>query len=61
MNFERWNGFSVTNASQSEGNLTYVKLNIQTPCPPSRACGTVPKDLGSHLIFVLLHKTWGHI
>ena len=36
---KRWNGFSVTNASQHEAKLTYVKLNRQTPCPPR---GAVP-------------------
>jgi len=40
---ERWNGFSATNASQSEGKLAYIKLNIQTPCPPR---GAVPVNQG---------------
>ncbi len=35
MNFERRNSFSTTNASRFEGKLAYIKLNIQTPCPPS--------------------------
>jgi hypothetical protein len=30
----RCDSFSVTNPSQSEGKLTYLKLNMQTPCPP---------------------------
>jgi hypothetical protein len=45
---ERWNGFSVTNTSQNEAKLTYIKLNRQTPsafaiklrpdkCPPRGA------------------------
>jgi hypothetical protein len=37
MKIERWNGFSVTNASPNEGELTYIKLNRQTPCPPRGA------------------------
>ena len=35
----RCDSFSVTNASRSEGKLTYIRLNIQTPCPPR---GAVP-------------------
>src|SRR5437773_5200500 len=35
MNFERWNSFPDTNTSQFEAKLTYIRLNIQTPCPPS--------------------------
>ncbi len=42
MKIERWNSFSVTNASQSEAKLTYIKLNRQTPCPPrGAACRAV--------------------
>jgi len=41
--YQRFHGrrgsFSVTNASQIEAKLTYVRLNIQTPCPPR---GAVP-------------------
>jgi hypothetical protein len=39
MKMERWNSFSATNASQSEAKLAYIRLNIQTPCPPR---GAVP-------------------
>jgi hypothetical protein len=39
MKIKRWKGFSVTNTSQSEAKLTYIKLNSQMPCPPR---GTVP-------------------
>src|SRR2546426_5282356 len=35
MNSYRWNSFSDTNASQFEAKLTYIRLNTQTPCPPS--------------------------
>jgi RHS repeat-associated protein len=39
---KRWDGFSVTNASQNEAKLTYVRLNRQTPCPPrGAACRAV--------------------
>ncbi|HEU0038726.1 MAG TPA: hypothetical protein VFR76_05590, partial [Verrucomicrobiae bacterium] len=41
--FERWNSFSATNASLNEAKLTYIKLNIQTPCPPRSA---VPVNQG---------------
>jgi hypothetical protein len=34
MRILRWNSFLVTNASRSEGKLTYIRLNTQTPCPP---------------------------
>jgi hypothetical protein len=37
MKIKRWNGFSVTNATQKEAKLTYIKLNRQTPCPPRSA------------------------
>jgi pectin methylesterase-like acyl-CoA thioesterase len=37
------NGFSAANASQNEAKLGYVKLNIQTPCPPRSA---VPVNQG---------------
>ena len=33
MQIKRWNRFSITNGSQSESKLMYVKLNIETPCP----------------------------
>jgi hypothetical protein len=37
MNFERWNSFSVTNASPNEAKFAYIKLNTQTPCSPRGA------------------------
>jgi hypothetical protein len=37
MKIKRWNGFSVTNDSQSEAKLTYIRLNRQTPRPPRDA------------------------
>jgi hypothetical protein len=43
---ERWNAFSVTNASQNEAKLTYIRLNNQTPCPPR---GAVPVNQGCRL------------
>jgi RHS repeat-associated protein len=43
MEIERWNSFSVTNASL-EGKLAYIKLNSQTPCPPR---GAVPVTGGA--------------
>src|SRR5881628_1263283 len=43
MNFERWDSFSVANASRIEAKLTYVRLNTQTPCPPR---GAVPVNQG---------------
>jgi hypothetical protein len=43
MKTKRWNGFSVTNTSQNEAKLTYIKLNRQTPCPLRRA---VPVNQG---------------
>jgi hypothetical protein len=36
---KRCGSFSATNASQNEAKLAYIKLNIQTPCPPR---GAVP-------------------
>src|ERR1043166_8953204 len=36
---EHWRSFSITNASQKEAKLIYVRLNIPMPCPPR---GTVP-------------------
>ena len=40
MENKRWNGFSVTNGSQIEAKLTYIRLNTQMPCPPrGAACG----------------------
>ena len=44
---KRWSSFSVTNPSRGEGKLAYVALNMQTPCPPSRACGTVLVNTGA--------------
>src|SRR6266700_6147795 len=41
--YERWDSFSVTNASSLEAKITYVKLNTQTPCPPR---GAVPVNQG---------------
>ena len=35
----RWTGFSVTNASQGEARLTYIKLNRQAFCPPREGLG----------------------
>jgi hypothetical protein len=43
MSFERRASFSVANASRIEAKLTYVTLNIQTPCPPR---GAVPVNQG---------------
>src|SRR6266567_7205083 len=43
MKLKRWDGFSATNASQSEAKLAYVRLNSQTPCPPR---GAVPVNQG---------------
>ena len=42
----RWDSFSVTNTSQNEAKITYVRLNTQTPCPPRSA---VPVNQGSIL------------
>ena len=43
MKSERWNSFSVTNATRKEAKITYVRLNTQTPCPPR---GAVPVNQG---------------
>ena len=43
MRIERWNGFSVTNASSLEAQIAYIRLNSQTPCPPR---GAVPVNQG---------------
>ena len=40
---KRRDSFSVTNASQNEAKLTYIRLNRQTPCPPR---GAVPVNQG---------------
>ena len=43
MRIRRWDSFSVTNASENEAKLTYIRLNSQTPCPPR---GAVPVNQG---------------
>jgi len=43
MKIKYWNSFSVTNTSQNEAKLTYIRLNCQTPCPPR---GAVPVNQG---------------
>ncbi len=37
MERKRGNGFSVTNGSQIEAKLTYIKLNSQTPSAFAKA------------------------
>ena len=41
------NSFSVTYASQAEAKITYIRLNIPTPCPPRSAVPVSQAWLGS--------------
>lgn len=43
MKIERWNSFSVANATRIEAKLTYIRLNTETPYPPR---GAVPVNQG---------------
>ena len=42
---KRWDSLSATNVAQNDAKIAYVKLNMQTPCPPRGAVPVTQSDI----------------